>query len=100
MTTEAEVQEQTNSLQDVRSETLTPGLAQSEGEDLLTPAVEFRDVHFSFDDEKVLDGISFTVMRAEIKIILSGSGGGKSTILKLILGLLKPDEGQCCLSTA
>ena len=51
-------------------------------------------MHFSFDDEKVLDGVSFTVMRGEIKIILSGSGGGKSTILKLILGLLKPDEGQ------
>ncbi len=33
-------------------------------------------------------------MRGEIKIILSGSGGGKSTILKLILGLRKPDEGQ------
>ncbi len=95
MTTEAEVKEQTNSLPDVRPlETLTPGLAQSEDEDLSTPAVEFRNVHFSFDDEKVLDGISFTVMRGEIKIILSGSGGGKSTILKLILGLLKPDQGQ------
>jgi phospholipid/cholesterol/gamma-HCH transport system ATP-binding protein len=59
-----------------------------------TPAVEFRDVHLSFDDKKVLDGVSFTVAKGEIKIILSGSGGGKSTILKLILGLLKPDEGQ------
>ena len=98
MTTEAEVKEQTNSLQDVRpSETLTPDLAQSEDEDLSTPAVEFRNVHFSFDDQKVLDGISFTVMRGEIKIILSGSGGGKSTILRLILGLLKPDEGQVLL---
>ena len=58
------------------------------------PAVEFRDVSFSFDDEKVLDRVSFKVMNGEIKIILSGSGGGKSTILKLILGLLKPDEGQ------
>ncbi len=64
------------------------------GENLSAPAVEFRNVHFFFDDEKVLDGVSFTVMRGEIKIILSGSGGGKSTILKLILGLLKPDEGQ------
>jgi phospholipid/cholesterol/gamma-HCH transport system ATP-binding protein len=95
MTAEAEVQEQTNLPQDVRpSETLTPILAQGENQDLSTPAVEFRNVHFFFDDEKVLDGISFTVMRGEIKIILSGSGGGKSTILKLILGLLKPDEGQ------
>src|SRR5688500_895919 len=58
------------------------------------PAVEFRDISFSFDDEKVLDRLSFKVMKGEIKIILSGSGGGKSTILKLILGLLKPEEGQ------
>ncbi|HYG79834.1 MAG TPA: ATP-binding cassette domain-containing protein [Pyrinomonadaceae bacterium] len=58
------------------------------------PAVEFRHVYFSFGDEKVLDDLSFAVRRGEIKIVLSGSGGGKSTILKLILGLLKPDEGQ------
>ena len=51
-------------------------------------------MHFSFDDKKVLDDISFTVAKGEIKIILSGSGGGKSTILMLILGLLKPDAGH------
>jgi phospholipid/cholesterol/gamma-HCH transport system ATP-binding protein len=67
--------------------------ARSDTENFAAPAVEFRNVHLFFDDEKVLDGISFTVRRGEIKIILSGSGGGKSTILKLILGLLKPDEG-------
>src|SRR6266566_6869460 len=58
------------------------------------PAIEFRHVDFSYDDNKVLDDLSFQVARGEIKIILSGSGGGKSTILKLILGLLKPDAGQ------
>jgi phospholipid/cholesterol/gamma-HCH transport system ATP-binding protein len=68
--------------------------ASQENQSLSAPAVEFRNVLFSFDDEKVLDGVSFSVMRGEITIILSGSGGGKSTILKLILGLLKPDEGQ------
>lgn len=68
--------------------------AQGESRNLSVAAVEFRNVHFFFDDEKVLDGISFKVMKGEIKIILSGSGGGKSTILKLILGFLKPDEGQ------
>lgn len=67
---------------------------EMEQQERVIPAVEFRDVSFSFDDEKILDGISFKVMKGEIKIILSGSGGGKSTILKLILGLLKPDEGQ------
>jgi phospholipid/cholesterol/gamma-HCH transport system ATP-binding protein len=95
MYTEADVPENTNLPQEVPpAKTLIPSLAQSENQDVSTPAVEFRKVHFSFDDEKVLDGISFTVMRGEIKIILSGSGGGKSTVLKLILGLLKPDEGQ------
>ena len=74
----------------------TPKQSSAEGEsrNLSVPAVEFRNVHFFFDDEIVLDGISFKVMKGEIKIILSGSGGGKSTILKLILGFLKPDEGQ------
>jgi phospholipid/cholesterol/gamma-HCH transport system ATP-binding protein len=42
----------------------------------------------------VLDGISFTVMKGETKIILGGSGSGKSTIIKLVLGLLKPDAGR------
>src|SRR5213082_692673 len=58
------------------------------------PAIEFRHVDFSYDDNAVLDDLSFKVAKSEIKIILSGSGGGKSTILKLILGLLKPDEGE------
>jgi len=54
-----------------------------------TPAIEFQDVHLSFDDRKVLNNLSFKVMRGETKIILGGSGGGKSTIIKLVLGLLK-----------
>ncbi|MEJ7710785.1 MAG: ATP-binding cassette domain-containing protein [Pyrinomonadaceae bacterium] len=57
-------------------------------------AIEFRNVHLSFDDKKVLDGLSFKVMKGETKIILGGSGGGKSTTIKLVLGLLKADEGQ------
>lgn len=60
----------------------------------LTRAIEFRNVDFSYDEEKVLAALSFELVRGEIKIILSGSGGGKSTILKLILGLIKPDAGQ------
>ncbi len=58
------------------------------------PAIEFRDVHLAFDDRPVLNGLSFKVMKGETKIILGGSGGGKSTIIKLVLGLLKPDAGQ------
>jgi phospholipid/cholesterol/gamma-HCH transport system ATP-binding protein len=79
---------------DQSAKPLKESLAQALNQNRSAPAVEFRNVHFSFNDEKVLDGISFTVMRGEIKIVLSGSGGGKSTILKLILGLFKPDEGR------
>jgi phospholipid/cholesterol/gamma-HCH transport system ATP-binding protein len=60
----------------------------------IMPAIEFRGVRLFFDDKVILDGIDFTVRRGETKVVLGGSGGGKSTIIKLILGLLKPDEGQ------
>src|SRR6185369_1152907 len=58
------------------------------------PAIEFRDVLLAFDDRVILNRLNFKVMKGETKIILGGSGGGKSTIIKLVLGLLKPDEGQ------
>ncbi len=58
------------------------------------PVIEFRDVDLAFDDQVILDGVSFTVRRGETKIVLGGSGTGKSTIINLILGLLKPDDGQ------
>jgi len=58
------------------------------------PAIEFRDVHLAFDDRMVLNGLSFKVMKGETKLILGGSGCGKSTTIKLVLGLLKPDSGQ------
>lgn len=58
------------------------------------PAVEFRNIKFAYDDQNVLNDISFRVMRGELLIVLSPSGGGKSTILKLALGLMKPDEGR------
>jgi phospholipid/cholesterol/gamma-HCH transport system ATP-binding protein len=60
----------------------------------VVPAIEFRDVHLSFDDKKILNGVSFKVRRGETKLILGRSGGGKSTTIRMILGLLKPDSGQ------
>jgi len=62
--------------------------------DRILPAIEFRDVELAFDDQVILDKVNFTVRRGETKIVLGGSGSGKSTIIKLILGLLKPDAGQ------
>lgn len=60
----------------------------------IIPAIEFKDVLLAFDDRVVLNRLSLKVMKGETKIILGGSGGGKSTIIKLVLGLLKPDEGR------
>src|SRR6266852_5114687 len=63
-------------------------------QDRAIPAIEFRNVLLSFDDRTILNKLSFKVMKGETKIILGGSGGGKSTIIKLVLGLLKPDAGR------
>jgi phospholipid/cholesterol/gamma-HCH transport system ATP-binding protein len=57
-------------------------------------AIVFEDVVLSFDRKLVLDGISFRLARGETKAIFGISGTGKSTILKLALGLLRPDSGR------
>jgi phospholipid/cholesterol/gamma-HCH transport system ATP-binding protein len=58
------------------------------------PAVVFESVSLAFDEKVVLRDVSFSLLPGHTKIILGASGSGKSTILKLILGLLKPDGGQ------
>lgn len=60
----------------------------------VAPVIEFQDVHMAFDDKVILDGVSFSIRRGETKIILGRSGSGKSTIIRLLLGLLKPDNGR------
>lgn len=55
--------------------------------------INFSHVTKSFDDQIVLDDISFTISDGETKVILGESGSGKSTILKLLLGLIRPDSG-------
>jgi phospholipid/cholesterol/gamma-HCH transport system ATP-binding protein len=62
--------------------------------DRAIPAIEFRNVTMIFDNRKILNDLSFRVMKGETKIILGGSGCGKSTTIKLVLGLLKPDSGK------
>ena len=57
-------------------------------------ALEFKDVSLAFGDRVVLNRVSFKVRYGESKIVMGGSGTGKSTILRLVLGLLKPDTGR------
>jgi len=68
--------------------------AEVDDSDRAIPAIEFREVLLAFDERVILNHLSFKVMKGETKIILGGSGGGKSTIIKLVLGLLKPDDGR------
>jgi len=57
------------------------------------PVVVFDRVHLAFDEKVVLEDISFTLIKGHTKIILGASGSGKSTILKIITGLLPVDAG-------
>jgi phospholipid/cholesterol/gamma-HCH transport system ATP-binding protein len=58
------------------------------------PAIEFRHVNLSFDDRRVLTDISFILPRGEMILLTGISGSGKSVLLRLAMGLLKPDSGQ------
>lgn len=58
------------------------------------PAVVFEHVALAFDEHVVLRDVSFTVPKGSMRILLGASGSGKSLVLKLILGLLRPDSGR------
>jgi phospholipid/cholesterol/gamma-HCH transport system ATP-binding protein len=62
-------------------------------DDAAGAAVVFDKVSFAFDDHVVLDEISFDIPKGGMKFLLGASGAGKSVVLKLILGLLRPDSG-------
>jgi phospholipid/cholesterol/gamma-HCH transport system ATP-binding protein len=59
-----------------------------------TPAIELRDVAIAFANKNVLARVSFVLGAGETLILLGVTGSGKSVLLKLMLGLLKPDAGQ------
>jgi phospholipid/cholesterol/gamma-HCH transport system ATP-binding protein len=69
----------------------SPELAEALGPG--SPIVVFDRVTLAFDDRVILREVSFTLITGHTKIFLGASGAGKSTILKLILGLLRPDGG-------
>lgn len=65
-----------------------------------SPVVVLDKVSLAFDDKVVLNEVSFSLLPGHTKIILGASGSGKSTVLKLILGLLRPDAGSIWVNGA
>jgi phospholipid/cholesterol/gamma-HCH transport system ATP-binding protein len=72
----------------------TPAGAVMSNENAVSPAVVFEQVSFGFDEHVVLRDVSFSVPKGSMKVLLGASGAGKSIVLKLILGLLRPDSGR------
>ena len=56
--------------------------------------IALKDVRFSYADRSILNGIDLTIKKGEIVAIMGGSGGGKTTLLGLIAGRLKPQSGS------
>ncbi len=58
------------------------------------PAIEVRHLDFSYEKTPVLSGVNFSVNRGDFLAIIGPNGGGKSTLMKLVVGLLKPSAGE------
>jgi len=63
-------------------------------ETTIQPAVVFDHVSFAFDEQVVLHDLSYAIPKGSMRILLGPSGAGKSVVLRLILGLIRPDSGQ------
>jgi phospholipid/cholesterol/gamma-HCH transport system ATP-binding protein len=72
---------------------LDEGQTEAAARDVDEPVIRFRDVHVAYD-RPILKGVSFDLSPGTTKIVLGGSGSGKTTILRIVLGLLKPDAGS------
>src|SRR5919198_740756 len=60
----------------------------------MVPVIELRGVRIAFNSHEVLRGIDLTVLEGEILTIMGGSGSGKSVLLRLLAGLIKPQRGE------
>jgi phospholipid/cholesterol/gamma-HCH transport system ATP-binding protein len=84
---------------------IEPTVSSQPGQDLSThalapeagPVVVFRNVSIAFDGPPVLDDVSFSVASGETRVLLGPAGVGKSVLLKLVNGLLRPDKGSILL---
>src|ERR1700689_4348557 len=62
-----------------------------------TPFLAVEDLHKSYGTQKVLNGVTLSVAQGETLAVLGRSGTGKSVLLRLIIGLTKPDSGSVCI---
>jgi ABC-type transporter Mla maintaining outer membrane lipid asymmetry ATPase subunit MlaF len=76
-----------------RDASANTGAGAAAASEVDAPVIVFEGVDLAFDEKVILKNLSFTIRQGHTKIFLGASGAGKSTILKLILGLLKPDAG-------
>ena len=65
-----------------------------------SPIINLVNVHKSFKGQKVLDGLNLWIEAGEITVIIGQSGGGKSVLLKHMIGLIKPDQGEVLVEGA
>jgi phospholipid/cholesterol/gamma-HCH transport system ATP-binding protein len=63
----------------------------------MPPVVELIEVHKSFDSTAVLRGVSLTLPKGETHVVMGGSGSGKTVMLRLTAGLIRPDSGRITL---
>jgi phospholipid/cholesterol/gamma-HCH transport system ATP-binding protein len=59
-----------------------------------SPLIEFKDLRFGYGERAMLDGVSFTVPRGKVTALMGASGGGKTTVLRVIGGQAKAQRGQ------
>lgn len=60
----------------------------------MTNILEVKDVHKWFGPRRILNGVNFEVKEGETMVIMGNSGGGKSTLLRCLIGLLQPEQGE------
>jgi len=61
------------------------------------PIITLRNVAKAFDGKRVIDGLTLDIYRGETMVIMGGSGSGKSTTLRLMIGSIEADEGSICI---
>ena len=60
---------------------------------MCTPIVEMNNVTFAYDGEAIVEDVNLKICQGDFMAMIGPNGGGKTTLLKLMLGLLKPDKG-------